>query len=131
MMDFEWYPPGASKDVHCENSSFTKAKKWLRHRDRDLSFVLFLSSWQPTVPFDGDFECKGGKLEFPQHNFGFNPERGTLIVFPSSPHFINATAMVEAGELHQVRFHMAGMLPYMYDPSDFPGDYMSWFKHLE
>lgn len=130
VMTFEWYPPGSVNEVHCENSTFTKAKKWLRNRDRDLSMVLFLSDYQETIPFDNDFEVKGGKLEFPQHNFGFNPQRGTLIVFPSSPHFINATARIEIGELHQVRFHVAGTLPYLYDPTQFPGDFTSWFTHL-
>ena len=127
IMSFEWYPEGTTAaHPHCESSDYLR-KKWLRTRDRDLTAVLFLCDYQEQIPFDNDFEVYGGKLEFPQYNFGFNPQRGTLIVFPSCPHFINATATINAGDLFQVRFHLASKTPYIYQPHDFPGDYTSWF----
>lgn len=126
---FEFYGEGTERNVHCENSSYID-KKWARTTDRDLTAVIFLSNYNEQPPFDDDYEVYGGKLEFPQHYFGFNPVRGTMIVFPSGPHFINAFAPIITGELFVARFHIATKLPYMYDPSEFPGDYRTWFEGL-
>jgi len=129
-MLFEWFPrscPG--EKPHCENSGYVN-KKWVRQKDRDLTCIIFFSNLQEVVPFDDEYEVLGGKLEFVQHQFGFNPERGTLIVFPSGPHFINNTAPIRVGDLFQVRFHIATSPPYHYNPKLFPGDYRSWFKNI-
>lgn len=128
-VQFEYFAEGIKPEPLCENSNYVR-KKWVRTKDRDLSAILFLSDYNNHPPFDSDYECYGGKLEFPQHGFGFNPERGTLIVYPSGPHFINATAMVEAGELIQARLHIATNLPYMYNPAGFPGTYKNWFANI-
>lgn len=125
-MQFEFRVDGVESDPHCENCKYIN-KKWTRVYNRDFTCVLFLSDYNDKPPFDSDFEVYGGKLEFPQHQFGFNPQRGTLIIFPSGPHFINANAEILAGELVQVRFHLAGKLPYLYQPENFPGDYRNWF----
>jgi len=129
-MMFEWYPQGCKgEQPHCENSDYT-SKKWVRTKDRDLTGILFLCDYHDHVPFDGDFEVYGGKVEFPQHQFGFNPNRGTLILFPSEPHFINGTTPIHAGDSFQVRFHVAASEPFLYDPADFPGDYTTWFEEI-
>lgn len=127
---FEYYAEGVVSQPQCENSNWTKQKKWVRTKDRDFSCILFFNDYQDKVPFDNDFEVYGGKLEFPQHQFGFNPQRGTLIVFPSGPHFINAVSEIIAGELILARFHLAAALPYLYNPAKFPGDYRTWFAGL-
>lgn len=125
----EWYAEGVTGKPLCENSSYI-GKKWLRTRERDFTAVVFFSEYNDKPPFDSDYEVYGGKLEFPQHQFGFNPERGTLIVYPSAPHFINATAPIRYGELYQARIHLCATTPYMYQPSNFPGDYRTWFSSL-
>lgn len=124
---FEWLPPGSKIDPHCENSVFVR-KQWLRNKSRDLSAVLFLSDYQDQPPFDEEYEVYGGKLEFPQHYFGFNPQRGTLIVFPSEAHFINNSSLVQAGDAFQARFHVAAKTPLIYQPTNFEGNYLTWFK---
>lgn len=129
-MMFEWYAQACQgAKPHCENSNYVN-KKWVKLRDRDLTCVLFFCDYQEKTPFDSDFEVYGGKLEFPQHRFGFNPQRGTLIVFPSGPHFINNTTPILAGDLYQVRFHVATVKQYKHDPKMFPGDYESWFETI-
>jgi hypothetical protein len=125
----EWFSEGVIGKPQCENSHYLK-KKWVRTLPRDLSAIVFLSDYQDTPNFDSDYEVYGGKLEFPQHGFGFNPERGTMIVYPSVPHFINATAAIRAGELYQARIHIAATAPFLYDPNQFPGDYRTWFQGL-
>lgn len=125
-MYFEHYATNCKIEPQCDNSSFVK-KKWVRTRDRDISAVLFLSDYQDTPQFDTDYEVYGGKLEFPQHGFGLKPERGTLIVYPSAPHFINLFSPIFAGELNVVRIYMAAKMPYLYNPAKFPGDYTTWF----
>jgi hypothetical protein len=123
---FEWYTEGCKGTMGVENSVFVRGK-WLRTRSRDLSAILFLNDYQDEQEFDPEYEVYGGKLEFPQHHFGFNPQRGTLIVYPSDPHFINVTANVNAGSLVQARIHISAQSMYLYDPSKFPGNYLSWF----
>lgn len=124
---FEWYVEDVEDDWKCGNSEYLR-KKWVRVRDRDLTGIIFLTDHQDTIPFDPDFEVKGGKLEFPQHRFGFNPERGTMVLFPSDPHFLHRTAPIAAGELFQIRFHIATAEPFLYQPTDFPGDFKNWFS---
>lgn len=126
----EWFSEGVQGNPICENSHYLR-KKWVRTLSRDLSAILFMSDYQDETPFDSDYEVYGGKLEFPQHGFGFNPERGTLIVYPSVPHFINATAMINAGELYQARIEMSATRPFLYNPESFPGDYRTWFRDIE
>jgi hypothetical protein len=129
-MTFEWYLEDCKGEPpHCENSNRSKGK-WIRIYDKDLSAVIFMCDYHEKTPFDNDFEVYGGKLEFAQHDFGFNPQRGTMVVFPSGPHFINATSHILAGELFQVRLHFATMMPYVYDPVKFPGDYTIWFDEI-
>jgi hypothetical protein len=127
-VSFEWIAAGcAGIAAHCENSERIE-RKWVRMHARDLTCVLFLSDLQDQPGFDDTYECYGGKLEFPQHYFGFNPQRGTLVVFPSEPHFINQTTPVVLGNLYQARFHIACQSPFLYNPKDFPGNYITWFK---
>lgn len=129
-MSFEWFPQGCDGEKpHCDSCEFLRSK-WVKTRNRDLTGIIFLSDYQDSSPFDNEFEVYGGKLEFVQHQFGFNPQRGTLIVFPSDPHFINNTAPVLAGDLYQVRFHIAAKSPIIYDPTDYPGDYRTWFEEI-
>lgn len=128
-MQFEWFPEGSKGEFICENSDFLRSK-WLRTRSRDFTGILFLSDFSDVVPFESDFEVYGGKLEFAQHRFGFNPRRGTLIVFPSDPHFINITSNILVGDLYQVRMQLATKRPYIYDPSMFPGNFTTWFKDI-
>lgn len=128
-IQFEWFPEGCGNSAHAENSHFLRGK-WLRDQAKDFTAVLFMSEHQDKVPFEEDYEVLGGKLEFPQHAFGFNPQRGTMIVFPSDPHFINVTAPTRVGELHQARIHIAAQTPYLYNPATFPGNYLTWFSTL-
>ena len=125
----EWFSLGSSGKLRCDNSDYI-AKKWIRDTNRDFSGVLFLSDYNAKVPFDKGYEVYGGKLEFPQHGFGFQPQRGTLIVYPSGPHFINYTSEIKFGDLYQIRFFIEAEKIYLYSPADYQGDYTVWFKEL-
>lgn len=126
-ISIEWFPTGSEGQLGSENSEFLRGK-WVQVRARTLTCVLFLSDYQDTPPFDQEFEGYGGKLEFPQHQFGFNPKRGTLVVFPSAPHFINKTTNVVAGNLYQAKVQIATSSQFLYNPSEFPGNYTTWFN---
>lgn len=125
-INFEWYPQGSMGEHHSENASFLRGK-WLRTKQRDLTAVLFLSDYQEAEAIELEFEVYGGKLEFPQHKFSFNPTRGTLVIFPSDPHFINITTPVFVGDLYQARLQIAAKNMYIYNPQEFPGNYTMWF----
>lgn len=126
-MIFEWYPATSIGKLISENSEYLH-KKWVKVRERDLTGVLFFSDFNEKPPFDSEYEVYGGKLEFPQHKFGFNPQRGTLIIYPSDPHFINITTKIQFGDLFQVKIQMASTIPYLYNPKEFPGNCDSWLK---
>lgn len=128
-MLFEWYPQGCTSPLVCDGSEFIN-NKWVRTRDRDITAVLFLTDYSEAAAFDSDYEVYGGKLEFPNHNFGFNPERGTVVFFPSTPHFLNTVSPIQVGDLFQVRIHIAAKSPFIYQPADFPGNFYSWFPNL-
>ncbi len=128
-MMFEWYPQGCKDKLKCDSSDYIN-KQWVRTRDRDITGILFLTDYSNAPSFDDLYEVYGGKLEFPNHNFGFNPERGTLILFPSTPHFINVNAPVQVGDLFQVRINIATKRPFMYQPANYPGNFLSWFPNL-
>lgn len=125
----EWYSTGYIPDnkPRCENSAFMKGE-WKRINDNDFTGIIFLNDYQDETPFDSDFEVFGGQLEFPTHQFSFNPVRGTLIIFPGASNFINATAEVKAGELTQIRFHIATHDLFVYDANHFRGNHEIWFK---
>jgi hypothetical protein len=125
-VQFEWYPQGSEGEFQCENSNFLRGK-WLRTKQRDFTAILFLSEYQDDPQFESEFEVYGAKLEFVQHQFSFNPQRGTLVVFPSDPHFINITSKAYVGDAFQARIQIAAKTPYLYNPQDFPGNYTTWF----
>ncbi len=124
----EWYPQSYNDNVMvCDNSEYLR-KKWVKVRNNDLTCILFLNQYQQTPPIDDRYEVYGGKVEFPQHGFGLNPELGTMVVYPSAPHFINFITPVNIGDLHIVRIHLTSNPMFLYQPSDFPGDFTTWFK---
>lgn len=127
--EYTWYTQGTEGGFICNNSKRIN-QKWLRTLDRDFTGIIFLSDYNETEYFEEKFDCYGGKLEFPQHAFGFNPQRGTLVIFPSGPHFIQVTTPVKAGNLVQLTFHLAAMEPYLYNPREFPGDFSVWFTEV-
>lgn len=128
-MWFEYLAEGVQPEPECANSQYLR-KKWVRTKDRDFTAFLFLVDYSNEVPFDGEYEVYGGKLEFPQHNFSFSAERGTLVIFPAAPHFIYCNSFVAAGDMFQVKMNFAATRPYIYQPAEFPGDYRSWFAGL-
>lgn len=127
-MTFEFIPEGcvdAGTPV-CGNSVYHG--KWIRNKTRDFTGVIFLSDFNDGKEnFDPSFEVFGGKLQFPQHKFSFNPQRGTLVIFPAGPHFIHSISQVHAGDLFMVKFHIVGTKPWMYDYKQFPGSFKTWF----
>lgn len=121
-----------AEEPHCENAVY-KRKKWIRVRDRDLTGILWLKDYkdfQDSQSFDVKKNVLGGKLEFPVYNFGFQPQAGTLVVYPASERFISLTTPILVGELQCVRFHITGHGIWLYDPVDYPGDFRTWFNDV-
>lgn len=135
-MRFQQFPEGIQGNLvepRCENAVFNAQKKvWNRVRDVDLTAVVWLSQYNDSVPFDPRYEVYGGRLEFPAYGFGFNPEAGTLVIYPAGPHFIWAIPPISAGNLYQVRFNITlrdkANLPWKYRPADFPGTWREWLS---
>lgn len=118
-----------AEEPHCENAVF-KRKRWLRVKDRDLTGILWLKDYQQSPPFDIKTQVLGGKLEFPVYNFGFQAQKGTLIVYPACERFISLTSAVLVGELQCVRFHICGEGLWIYNPEEYPGDFRTWFNDI-
>lgn len=127
-MDVEWYPAKSTQEgTRCENSKYF-TKEWKIINDYDFTVVVFLKDSNMTRAFDEDFECYGGKLEMVNHRFGFNPERGTAIIFPSNQYFLNATVPPLLGDLFQLRLHIICDKRFKYSPQNYQGDHSVWFK---
>jgi hypothetical protein len=126
--NFEWYVEGFKTQPSRCVSFMHKRNDWVRVSDIGFTGVVFLNDFNDKPPFDPDFEVRGGKLEFLTHRFGFNPKRGTLIVYPEAPNFINAISPITAGSSTLLRFHVVPTKRYNYDMNNFPGDYRTWFK---
>lgn len=134
---FQQFPASGktAEPPHCENAVF-KRKKWVKVKDRDLTAIIWLKDYQEAPPFDQLSQVLGGKLEFPVYNFGLQAQKGTMVVYPSNERFISLTTAVLVGELQCIRIHMAGGVNedglgvWMYQPSDFPGDFRTWFSDV-
>ena len=113
----------------CDSSKYINSK-WVQIYPRDISGYIALSNFNDKVPFDTQYEVYGGKLEFPQHQFGFNPQIGTLILYPSAPHFIHQHTIIQCGTLYYIQFFIKADVPYLYKPTNFPGDYTTWFREV-
>lgn len=121
--------PIKSKPSISDNSSFINGK-WTRIHNIDFTGIIFLSDFNNKPPFSKSFEVYGGKLEFPQHKFGFNPERGTLILFPSNPHFHYKFSDILIGNAYQIRFNITCTSEFVYDRMNFKGNYLTWFQSI-
>ena len=141
-MIFQYYPEtqgNAAENPGCENSKFIK-RKWVKVKDVDLTAILWLKDFNSKVPLDPRIETYGGKLEFLGFNFSLVPQRGTLIIFPASPHFVYAISPILVSPLYQVKMNICinnkddGL--WLYQPQNFPYDQNrgmleSWFaEHL-
>lgn len=131
-LDIEYYPERSTPEgIRCENSMYNG--KWMLKNDYTLTGVIFLKDDNLGTDFDEYFEVHGAKLQFPNHQFGFRPERGQLIIFPSGPNFLNHVIPPKLGDMYQIRFQIVGSNRnpekslWRYDESKFPGDYRSWF----
>jgi hypothetical protein len=118
-----------AEEPHCENAVY-KRKRWIRTKDRDLTGLLWLKDYQEVPPFDVRTQVLGGKLEFPVYNFGFQPQKGSLVIYPASERFISLTSAILVGELQCVRFHICSEGIWLYDPALYPGDFRTWFNDI-
>jgi hypothetical protein len=140
-MVMQYYPENSkalARQPGCENAKFVK-KKWIKSKDVDLTGVIWLKDYQDQLPIDLNHEVYGGKLEFPIYNFSFVPMRGTLLLFPAGPHFVNAISPILVGDAYQIKINIAlsdketdGL--WLYDPKKFPcgdrGFIEGWFNDL-
>lgn len=118
-----------AEQPHCDNAAY-KRKKWVRVSARDLTCVIWLKDYADQPPFDLKRHVYGGRLEFPIYNFSFQPQVGTLVVFPSCERFIQATSPILVGELQLAKFFVHSKNVWLYDPAKFPGDFRTWFNDV-
>lgn len=129
---FQQFPPNNGKnseEPQCFNAVY-KRKKWVRVNNRALTAIIWLKDYQDQPPFNMQEQVYGGKLEFPVYNFGFQPQAGTLVVYPACERFISLTTSVQVGELQVARIHLHAKGIWLYNPQLFPGDYRSWFNYV-
>jgi hypothetical protein len=125
---YEWYPTNyQASNAECENSCLINGT-WSRKNQNDFMITIILNDHQEKVPFDPDYEVKGGNLEYPTHNFSFLPKRGMVIIHPANQYFLHGIASVKAGNLYLIRICAICDAPYKYDPEQFKGSYNIWFK---
>lgn len=126
-----WENEKAPAELHgCENSVYAR-KKWVKVKDVDLVGFIWLKDFHNSVPLDTRTEVYGGKLEFPSYQFSLTPARGTLVLYPATPHFVTAVSHVHVGSLETIKISIPlrkDGLPWAYNPSNYPGSYKDWFS---
>ena len=129
-MEFGILPQGyIPKPPSCSNSQYIE-NKWKRTSNNDFTGVLFLSDFNDKPPFSSEFEVYGSKLEFKFHNFGFNPERGTLILFPSGSNFLHTFSSCIIGDAYYVKFTITCKENFVYNRHEYQGNYKTWFETI-
>lgn len=118
---------GQQVEPHAENAVYVR-QNWLQVQPYAITCVLFLNSTISDDTVDVEDGVYEGKLEFPQYGFGFNAQAGTMITFPSTTHFINNIPTIKIGSMKYVKFHIITTEPFLYDPEQYPGNYLEWFK---
>lgn len=122
-----WENQKAPAELHgAEGWKFIR-KKWSKVKDCDLVGILWLKDYHDSVPLDPRHEVYGGKLEFPAYNFSLTPVRGTLVVFPATPHFVTAMSHVLLGSLEQLKLTWKLEKDWTYEAAKYPGSYVDWF----
>lgn len=130
-VEFEWYPEKCvNEGIRCENSRYDDGK-WSIVNRNDFTIIIFLKDHCETSDIDPEYECRGGKLEFSNHQFSFIPERGTGIVFPSNHYFLNSTTQSTLGDVCQIRLHFTCDTLFQYEPRNYEGNYTTWFSNIE
>lgn len=131
---FQYYPEYAAAPAEqpgCENSKYVR-KKWVMYKDVDLVGFLWLKDYNDNPPLDPRHEVFGGKIEFPVHNFSLVPQRGTLVLFPASPHFITVISPILLGDLYQIKLNVCVNTKtkgrWLYQPENFPGTWQDWMS---
>lgn len=105
-------------------------KKWTKVKDFDLIGFIWLKDYSSSAPIDPRFEVYGAKLEFPAYDFSLTPIRGTLVLFPATPHFVFAISHVLFGSMEQIVVTSKMTVndaAWEYNASKFPGTYQEWF----
>lgn len=125
-----WENQKAPAEAHWAEGWRYSRKKWMKSKDVDLVGFIWLKDFHTSVPLDPRYEVFGGKLEFPAYNFSLTPVRGTLVLYPATPHFVAAISHVMLGTLEQIKVTMTFSKAngaWSYQPSNFPGSYQDWF----
>lgn len=104
---------------------------WMKYRKWDFTCFLFLSQCRNVGTNFDEYSFYGGKIDFPQHKFGFEAELGTLVIVPSIPNFVYKINPAVAGDFVLCKIHLHSTDMFVYDPTEFPGDYISWFETLD
>jgi hypothetical protein len=124
---FEWYPTNyVSSQIKSDGYIQKRDEGWVRYNLIDFTGILWLNNFNDKPDFDENFEVRGGQLEFPMFDISFQPERGTLVLFPTAPNFAHTVAPVQIGSLTQVRFQIRSEVPYKFNKEDFEMNPDNW-----
>lgn len=124
---FEWYPTKYKKtEAVVDAYQYHKNDGWKRSNLIDFTGILWLNDYNDQGEFDPFFEVYGGNLNFPNFNINFRPERGTLVLFPSTPNFVYHVGEVSYGSLTQVHFQIRSTGDFQFNKEDYDLNPSNW-----
>lgn len=124
---FEWYPTNYKKvEPVCDAYQYTKKEGWKKSNLLDFTGILWLNDFNDSEDFDPYFEVYGGNLNFPNFDINFKPQRGTLVIFPSTPNFVYNVGQISYGSLTQVHFQIRSTGDFQYNQDEYDLNPESW-----
>jgi len=124
---FEWYPTKYKKvEPVVDAYQYTKNDGWKRANRIDFTGILWLNDYNDGGEFDPYFEVYGGNLNFPNFDINFRPERGTLVLFPSTPNFVYNVGEISYGSLTQVHFQIRSTGDFQFKKEDYDLNPSNW-----
>jgi len=124
---FEWYPRKYNhKKLVVDSHLYDKKEGWKLSNRIDFTGILWLTTYNDQGDFEPSFETYGGNLNFPNFDINFKPQRGTMVIFPSTPNFVYCVGPVHEGNLVQVHLQIRSEGGFQFRPEDYETDPTKW-----
>lgn len=98
----------------CDNSIYRHGS-WTKVNNYDFTCYVPLLTYNNKPPFDFETEVYGGSLIFTSFKKKYDPNMGTLLIYPSVPNFVHYHEPVKIGKLDYVKVFLTCEKQFVYN----------------